>query len=93
VKATKAAAFSAALCAGVALGWFLAGRHLERHKADLFSPNRFRRLAALSYLAGQVRVETVRLLADYVAWEPSAPLRRRAERMRRRIEAELAVTG
>lgn len=93
MKATRAAAFVAAVGVGAALGWYLAGRHLERHKADLFSPNKFRRLAALSYLAGQVRIETLRLLADYVAWEPSAPLRRRAERMRRRIETELAATG
>jgi hypothetical protein len=49
-------------------------------------------LAALSYLAGQVRVETVRLLADYIAWEPSAPLRQRAIRVKRRIEHELATT-
>lgn len=93
MKTTRAVAFAAAAAAGLVMGWLLAGRHLERHKADLFSPNRFRRLVALSYLAGQVRVETVRLLADYVAWEPSAPLRRRAQRVRRRIELELAAVG
>ncbi|MGE0442613.1 MAG: hypothetical protein AB7L66_17005 [Gemmatimonadales bacterium] len=90
MRATRAVAFAAALAAGLGLGWYLAGRHLERHRADLFSANRFRRLAALSYLAGQVRVETVRLLADYIAWEPAAPLRRRALRVKRRIELELA---
>ncbi|MBL8985091.1 MAG: hypothetical protein SFV24_12975 [Gemmatimonadales bacterium] len=92
MKATKAVAFSAALVTGFAVGWFLAGRHVERHKEDLFSSNRFRRLAALSYLAGQTRVETLRLLADYIAWEPTAALRKRAVRLRRRMELELAAS-
>ena len=90
MRTTKAVAFSTALAAGFAVGWFLAGRHLERHKEDLFSPNRFRRLAALSYLAGKTGVETIRLLGDYIAWEPSVALRRRAVRLRRRMELELA---
>ena len=90
MRTTKAVAFSTALVAGLAVGWFLAGRHLERHKEDLFSPNRFRRLAALSYLAGKTGVETIRLLGDYIAWEPSSALRRRAIRLRRRMELELA---
>jgi len=90
VKTTKAVAFSLAAVAGFAAGWYLAGRHLTHHREDLFSPNRLRRMAALGYLAGQVRVETVRLLADYIAWEPLAGLRKRAERVRRRMELELA---
>jgi hypothetical protein len=90
VKTTKAVAFSFGLVAGAVAGWYFAGRHLERHKEALFSPNRFKRLVALSYLAGQVRVETLRLLGDYIAWEPSAALRRRAVRVRRRMERELA---
>jgi hypothetical protein len=83
-------ALSLAAVVGLALGWRLAERHLERHKADLFSPNRFRRLAALSYLAGQDSVGTIRLLKDYLAWEPSAMLRRRASRVVRRMEESLA---
>jgi hypothetical protein len=90
VRTTKAVAFTVAAVAGLAAGWYLAGRLLEHHKEDLFSRNRLRRMAALGYLAGQVRVETVRLLGDYIAWEPLAGLRRRAERIRRRIELELA---
>lgn len=90
MKATRTIAFSLAATAGFALGWYLAGRHLERHKADLFSADRFRRLVALSYLAGQERVETLHLLRDYIAWEPTAALRKRAERMVRRMEAQLA---
>lgn len=90
MKATRTVAFSLAAAAGFALGWFLAGRHLERHKADLFSANRFRRLAALSYLAGERRVETLHLLRDYMAWERTPALRRRAARVVRRMEARLA---
>jgi hypothetical protein len=76
--------------AGFAAGWYLAAGHVRRHKAALFSPIRFRRLTALSYLAGQGSVENIRLLRDYVAWEPSPILRRRAARMIRRMEATLA---
>jgi hypothetical protein len=76
-----------AVAIGLFAGWYLAGRHVERHKANLFSASRYRRLAALTYLAGEERVETVRLLRDYLAWEPTAALRRRAERMVRRMEA------
>lgn len=90
MKTSRPLAFSAASVLGFALGWWLAGRHLERHKADLFSANRFRRLAALSYLAGQERVETVRLLRDYIAWEPSAALRTRATRVVARLETRLS---
>jgi len=92
MRTTKAVAFSASLVAGLAVGWFLAGRHLGRHKEDLFSPNRFKRMMALSYLAGQVRVDTVRLLGDYLVWEPSPSLRKRARRVRQRIEHELATS-
>ncbi len=89
MKATRTLAFSVSAVAGLIAGWHLASRHVERHQANLFSANRYRRLAALSYLAGQERVETVHLLRDYLAWEPTAALRRRAERMVRRMEAQL----
>jgi hypothetical protein len=91
VKAARVLAISLATGAGFVLGWYVAGRHLEQHKAALFSPNRFKRLAALSYIAGKNRAETVRVLRDYVAWEPSAALRRRADRVLRRMIAELGA--
>ena len=90
MKATRTVAFSVAATTGFIFGWYLAGRHVERHKTDLFSANRYRRLVALSYLAGQERVETMHLLRDYVAWEPTAALRRRAQRLVRRMEAQLS---
>jgi hypothetical protein len=75
--------------AGVAAGWMLAQRRLERHRRELFSRRPLRRLAALGFLAGQEGVETVRLLRDYLAWEPQPMLRRRAETIVRRMEATL----
>jgi len=89
VKATRTLVVSIGAVAGLALGWFLAGRHVTRHRADLFSASRIKRLAALSYLAGQERVETVRLLKDYIAWEPTAALRKRAGRIVARLESQL----
>lgn len=85
MNATRALVFSMAAAVGLVIGWRLAGRHLERHKTDLFAPSRVRRSAALSYLAGQGGAEAVHLLRDYIAWEPSRPLRRRAQRMMRRM--------
>jgi hypothetical protein len=81
-----------ALAAGVGLvaGWLLAQERYIHHRRDLFHPRPLRRLAALGYLAGQHGVEAVRLLRDYVAWEPQPLLRRRGERILRRLEASLA---
>jgi hypothetical protein len=90
VRARTAVSFSLAVLGGLAAGWYLGAAHVERHKAALFSRNRFRRLAALSYVAGQASVENIRLLEDYLAWEPSPLLKRRAARMIRHMEAALA---
>ena len=76
--------------AGVATGWVLAQRYLERHRADLFSPKVRRRHAALGYLVGHPDPETLSLLRDYLAWEPHPVLRRRAKRVVRELERALA---
>lgn len=89
MRTTKAVSFTLALVAGFSVGWLVASRHVERHRAALFSPSRLKRLAALSHLAGQARVDTVRLLEDYAAWEPSALLRKRAREIVRRMKIEL----
>ena len=47
-------------------------------------------MAALGFLAGQGDVGTVRLLRDYLSWERQPMLRRRAETIVRRLEANLA---
>ena len=74
---------------GTAVGAVLAHQSMGRHRADLFSRRPLRRLSALGYLKGHASVETVRLLHDYLAWEPHPMLRRRADAMVRRMEAKL----
>jgi hypothetical protein len=74
---------------GAALGLMLAQYSMDRHREALFSPQPLRRLSALGYLTGHPSVETVRLLRDYLSWERHPMLRRRAERMVRRMEAQL----
>lgn len=71
---------------GVAAGVLLASQQLHRHRRNLFSPSAYERLAALAYLRGQPSVETLRLLHDYVGWEPRPLLRRRGFRLLRRLE-------
>jgi hypothetical protein len=74
---------------GAALGALLAQQSMGRHRRDLFSTRPLRRLSALGYLNGHPSVEAVRLLRDYLAWEQHPMLRRRAERIVRRMEAKL----
>ena len=81
-----AAGFVGGLVAG-AIAWSF---HIQRCRRDLFSQSRVRRLAALGYLGGQASIETARLLKDYVRWEQTPGLRRRAERLLKRMEAYLA---
>ena len=82
--------FAGGAVVGAAAGWVLAQRRLTFHRRDLFNPRPMRRLAALGFLAGQEGVETVRLLRDYLSWERQQVLRRRAETILRRLEANLA---
>jgi hypothetical protein len=74
---------------GAVLGLFLAQYSMDRHREALFSAQPLRRLSALGYLNGHPSVETVRLLRDYLSWERHPMLRRRAERIVRRMEAQL----
>lgn len=81
-----AAGFAGGLVAGL-IAWSL---HIQRSRRDLFSASRVRRLAALGYLGGHASVETAKLLSDYVRWEQTPGLRRRGERLLKRMEAYLA---
>lgn len=74
---------------GFAVGVLLWSRQQHTFKRGLFSQSPLRRLAALGYLSGRPTLETVRLLRDYVRWEPRAALRRRGERVLRRVELNL----
>ncbi|MEO8451040.1 MAG: hypothetical protein ABI647_14680 [Gemmatimonadota bacterium] len=89
MKSRNALAFSLAVGVGAAAGWWLARRRLERHKADLFARSPYRRWSAATYLAGQESVETLHVLRDYLRWESSPRLKRRAVRLVRRMERAL----
>ena len=78
-----------ASAAGLATGWVLAQRYLQRHQAALFSPKPRRRHAALGYLVGHPGPDTLRVLRDYLAWERHPVLRRRARRVVRELEHSL----
>jgi len=77
---------AAAALAGIAAGWLLSQRYLDRHRSALFSNAPRRRHAALGYLSGHPSPETVRLLRDYVAWEHHGGLKRRGIRVLQELE-------
>ena len=74
---------------GLLLGWVAAQGRQRKHRAGLFSNRPSRRAAALGYLAGQPGLDSIRLLQDYLRWETQPPLRRRAQGLVRRFEAQL----
>jgi hypothetical protein len=64
---------------------------MSRHRRNLFSPSALRRLAALGHMAREAAtVDNIRLLRDFVAWEPRRLLRERAMAIVRRMELEAA---
>lgn len=76
--------------AAVALGALVVRDQMARHQRDLFSPRVLRRFAALGYLSGlAASVEGVQLLRDFLAWEPSHLLRKRARLILERMERQL----
>ncbi len=81
--------FVGAAMAGFVVGAALAQRRMGRWRASLFSARPLRRLAALGYLSGHPGPGAVRALRDYLAWEEHPALRRRAESLLRRMEANL----
>ena len=74
---------------GVAVGSAVWSRLLDVNRRGLFSHHPVRRFAAISYLGARPSVDTVRLLKDYIAWEPHPLLRRRARRVLRAVEQNL----
>jgi len=63
---------------------------MSRHRRDLFSPRALRRLAALGHMNREVAsVDNIRLLRDFIAWEPRRALRDRARAILRRMEREV----
>lgn len=86
MRPLRVVVFSISAIVGSAVGWSLAQRYLDRHRAALFSQRSRRRHAALGYLAGRPAPDTLRLLRDYLSWEPHPVLRRRAKRIVRQLE-------
>jgi hypothetical protein len=81
---------TAGFLGGLIIGLLVWSTQIRRSRRDLFSRNPVRRLAALGYIGGHPSVDTARLLAEYVSWERRPLLRRRAERLLRRMNAELS---
>jgi hypothetical protein len=62
---------------------------IQRSRRQLFGANRVRRLAALGYLNAHPGEESLRVLSEYVMWEQEPVLRRRGQRMLRRMQTHL----
>lgn len=90
MTAPRSLVVAVATAAGVLAGWALSRRYLDAHQRALFSSGPTRRHAAIGYLAGHPSPDNLRVLRDYVAWERHPRLRRRAERVIRRLEAAIA---
>jgi hypothetical protein len=85
----RATVVAAGFVGGLTIGLLVWSRQIREARRHLFSARPLQRLAALSYLGSRPSVETARLLRDYVAWERRPALRRRGERLLRRLEASL----
>lgn len=80
----------AAAAAG-ALAALVIRDQMTRHQRNLFSPKALRRLAALGHMSGQpASVDNIRVLRDFIAWEPRKLLRTRARAIVARMEEEAA---
>lgn len=88
-RVDDAKAVTAGFLGGLIIGLVLWSTQIRRCRRDLFSGRPLRRLAALGYLSGRPSVDTARLLTEYVSWERRPALRRRAQRMLRRMQTYL----
>lgn len=78
-----------AAVAGVAAAW-LVRNQVRRQRRNLFSPNVFRRMAALRHVAGEpATVDAINLVRDFAAWEPRSLLRKTAWAIVERMEQEV----
>lgn len=80
---------TAGFVGGMLAGLVLWSMQMQRCRRDLFSARPLRRLAALGYLGGQRTLEAAQILGEYVRWEKHPALRRRGERLLRRLQAAL----
>ena len=89
-EGVDAKAVTAGFLGGLIIGLLVWGAQIQRCRRDLFSRSPVRRLAALGYISGRPSVDAARLLTEYVSWERRPILRRRAERLLRRMESGLS---
>ena len=82
-------AVAAGFLAGMILGAVLWSAQVHRSRRELFSRNPIRRLAALGYVGAYPGLGAARLLTEYVDWERHPLLRRRGERLLRRMRSNL----
>lgn len=84
---------AATAAAGAAIALIVRDQE-SRHRHNLFSSQSFRRLAALGHLSrADSSVENVRLLHDFISWEPRPLLRNRARSILERMEGEIQAAG
>ncbi len=88
-KLRIAAIATLATAAAAALAALVVRDQMSRHRRDLFSPRAFERLAALGHMSREpASIAAIRLLRDFVAWEPKRLLRERAWAIIDRMEEE-----
>ena len=81
----------AAGAAGLLAMWYVQ-RQIRIHRRDLFSPRPFRRLAALGHIGREpASVDAIRLLRDFISWEPRGHLRARAQAIMDRMTNEVGA--
>ena len=80
-------AVAAAFLGGLVLGAFVWSTQIHRSRRELFSRSPVRRLAALGHLSARPGLDTARILTEYLGWERHPGLRRRGERLLRRMHS------
>lgn len=88
-RSTRRRLITAGFVGGIVAGIVLWSMQMRRSKRDLFSPSPIKRLAAMGYLGGQPGVESAQLLTEYIRWEQTPVLRKRAERLLKRMQGRL----
>jgi hypothetical protein len=90
---TAAITVVAAAAAGALAALIIRGQ-ISRHQRDLFSPRAFQRLAALGHMSREpASIDSIRVLRDFISWEPRRPLRERAQAIVDRMMSEAVELG
>ena len=90
---TAALTVLAAAAAGALAAIIIRGQ-ISRHRRDMFSPSAFRRLAALGHMSREpASVDAIRVLRDFISWEPRKPLRERAQAIVDRMMSDAVELG